>query len=67
MPRSVEDMYCHTWDHLYEQYESVTLKRVQQKKGNGFRIDDSELDRLNLKITEALHRLRDHERQHGCR
>ena len=65
--RSVEDMICHTWDHLYEQYETATLKRVQKKKGNGFNTDHMELDRLNHKIAEALHRLRDHELQHGCR
>ncbi len=60
-------MLCHTWDHLYEQYEAETLKRVQKKRGSGFRINSAELDHLNHKIAEALRRLREHEKQHGCR
>jgi len=60
-------MLCHTWDHLYEQYESATLKRVQKKRGCGFRINSAELDHLNHKIAEALRQLREHEKQHGCR
>jgi hypothetical protein len=60
-------MLCHTWDHLYEQYESITLKRVQKKKRSGFVADHSELDRLNAKIADALHQLREHEKLHQCR
>ncbi len=66
-PSTVDHMICHTWDHLYEQYETAALKRVQKKKGSGFVANRSELDRLNTKITEALHQLREHEKQHQCR
>jgi len=60
-------MLCHTWDHLYEQYESATLKRVQKRRGHGFAVDATELEHLNTRIAEALHKLREHEKQHGCR
>jgi hypothetical protein len=60
-------MLCHTWDHLYELYEAETLNRVQKKRGNSFKVNSAELDHLNQKIAEALRRLREHEKQHGCR
>jgi hypothetical protein len=59
-------MLCHTWDHLYEQFESATLRRVQRKRGNGFATNETELEHLSTKIAEALRKLRDHEKQHGC-
>jgi len=60
-------MLCRTWDHLYEQFESATLRRVQKKHGKGFVSNTAELEHLNTKIAEALRKLREHEKQHGCR
>jgi hypothetical protein len=65
-------MYCHTWDHLYDVYESVSLQRVQRAKATKrrairFSLNPIELEHLNAAINEALRKLREHEKVHGCR
>jgi hypothetical protein len=59
-------MFCNAWDHLYEQYESAALKRIEKKRGTGFAFNATQLEHLNVKIADALRKLREHEKQHGC-
>jgi len=59
-------MLCNTWDHLYEQFERASLKRVERAKGNSFAVNEKELESLSSAIAIALRALREHEKLHHC-
>lgn len=59
-------MYCHTWNELYEEYEKAALKRVAQRKNHFAIMDVSQLEKLNIEVSETLRQLHKHEKTHRC-